>query len=192
MRYGLLLAALVAALVVATSAFAGNGNGGGQDKKALPPLGEPVTTLVSGPTPIAPSEVPGAGIGSITTGGFGDATAAATTPSCGACIVTCWAATARNGPDDWSGHIYIYQHLYWCGNGAAITYATVWQSYEQAGWYTLTNAYGPWWSGGCAGCANVRASGYILWNWKAALVNVSHSGTTNLDTTMWAWGGVSF
>src|SRR2546425_651384 len=78
------------------------------------------------------------------------------------------------------------------GNGAVITYATVWQSYDQAGWYTLTNAYGPWWSGGCAGCANVRASGYILWNWKAALVNVSHSGTTSLDTTMWAYGGVSF
>ena len=81
MRYGLLLAALVAALVAATSALAGNGNGGGQDKKALPPLGEPVTTLVSGPTPIAPGEVPGGGIGSITAGGAGVGTGAATTPA---------------------------------------------------------------------------------------------------------------
>src|SRR3989442_1170848 len=99
MRYGLLLAALVAALVVATAALAGNGDGGGQGKKALPPGGDPVTTLVRGPTPIAPSDVPEGGIGSITSGGA-VGTGAATTPACGACIVTCWAGTARNGPSD--------------------------------------------------------------------------------------------
>ena len=51
MRYALLLTTLVAALAVASSALAGNGNGMVPDRKAPPPLGEPVTTLVSGPTP---------------------------------------------------------------------------------------------------------------------------------------------
>jgi hypothetical protein len=188
MRYGLLLASLVAALIATTSALAGNGNGVTPDKQALPPLGEPVTTLVSGPTPIAPGDVPRGGVGSLGSVGAVKGTAAMTAGS----FVACWAGTARNGSSDWSGHIYIYQHLYWCGNGAAITYATASQSYDQVGWYTLTNAFGPWWSGGCVGCANLRVSGYILWNWKASLINVSHSGTTHLDTTLWASGGVTF
>ena len=55
MRYALLLATLAAALV-ASPAFAGNGNG--QDKKAPTPSGESQPTLVSGPTPIDPASVP--------------------------------------------------------------------------------------------------------------------------------------
>ena len=190
MRYGLALASLVGALVAATSAFAGNGNGG-PDKKALPPLGAPLTTLVSGPTPVAPSDVPEGGIGSIAGVGAGKAPTA-TKADCGACMLTCWAATARNGPGDWSGHMYIYQHVYWCGNGAVITYGAASQSYDQAGWYTLSNAYGPWWSGGGVGSSNLSVGGYILWNWHTAFINISHSGTTSLDTTLWAYGGVSF
>jgi hypothetical protein len=201
MRYGLLLASVVAALVAASSALAGSGGGtlSGPDKQALPPLEEPSLTFeepsltfVSGPTPIAPSEVPRGGIGSLPGGRTGKEAPAAPAAFCGACLVTCWAGTARAGSADWSGHVYVYQHLYWCGNGAVVTYASASQTYEQTGWYTLTNAYGPWFSGGCTGCSNIRVSGYILWTWRAALVSVSHSGTTNLDTTLWAYGGVSF
>jgi hypothetical protein len=181
MRYGLLLASLLAALVAATSALAAPPAG-----DALP-TGEDLPALVSGPTRIAPSEVPGLGAGPVRGAG-----AAKGTAGFGGYLITCWAGTARSGSSDWSGHVYIYQHLYWCGNGAVVTYATASQTYEQAGWYTLTNYFGPWWSGGCAGCAYQRVSGYILWNWHTALVNISHSGTTNLDTTMWASGGVTF
>ena len=198
MRYALLLlTVIVAALGAASSALAGNANGVVPDTKALPPLGEPLTTLISGPTPIAASAVPGGGIGSVTSGGGlkrPGVTPAGTCGacSCGACPVTCWGATARNGPGDWSGHVYIYQHLYWCGNGAVVTYATASQTYEQEGWYSLQAAYGPWWGGGGAGSANVTASGYILWNWRTPLVSVSHSGTTYLNSTMWAYGAVTF
>ena len=76
--------------------------------------------------------------------------------------------------------------------GAAITYGSAWQSYDQSGWYTLSSTYGPWFSGGCVGCYTLRASGYILWGWHSALVNVSHSGSSHLDSTMYAYGGLSF
>jgi hypothetical protein len=188
MRYALLLATLAAALV-ASPAFAGNGNGSGQDKKTPPtPSGESQPTLVSGPTPIDPASVPSeAPAGAVALEGT-----IPTTTSCGACVNTCWSATARSGPSDWSGHVYIYQHLTWCGNGAAITYGSAWQSYDQSGWYTLSSTYGPWFSGGCVGCYTLRVSGYILWGWHSALVNVSHSGSSHLDSTMYAYGGLTF
>src|SRR5438105_2248845 len=186
MRYALVLVTLAAALA-APAAFAGNGNGNGQDKKALPPLGQPETTIVSGPTVLAPSELP-AGADTAIASNKGAVAAA----SCGACIVTCWGATARSGASDWSGSISIYQHLTWCGNGAVVTYGSVWQSYDQNGWYTLSSAYGPWWSGGCIGCSSLRASGYILWSWHSALINVAHSGSSHLDSTVWAYGAVTF
>jgi len=182
MRYALLLATLAAALVV-SPAYAGNGNG--QDKKAPSSPAESQTILVSGPTRIDPSSIPS---------GASDAPMGAlpAVTSCGACIVTCWSATARSGPTDWSGHVYVYQHLTWCGNGAAITYGSAWQSYDQSGWYTLSSSYGPWWSGGCVGCSTLRASGYILWEWRSALVSVAHSGSSHLDSTVWAYGAVTF
>lgn len=196
MRYALLVATVAAALVASPAfagpAFAGNGNGNGgsgngQDKKAAP--SESQTTLVSGPTPIDPASIPSEPAGAAVAAPTG---ALSTTASCGACIVTCWYATARSGPSDWSGHVYIYQHLTWCGNGAVVTYGSVWQSYDQSGWYTLSSAYGPWWSGGCIGCYTLSASGYILWQWHSALVNVSHSGSSHLDSTMYAYGGLTF
>jgi hypothetical protein len=191
MRYALLVATVAAALV-ASPAFAANGNGGngnGQDKKAQAAPSESQTTLVSGPTQIDPASIPsGAADGAVVAG----AAALPTTASCGACIVTCWYATSRSGPNDWSGHVYIYQHLTWCGNGATVTYGSVWQSYDQSGWYTLSSAYGPWWSGGCIGCYTLRASGYILWQWHSALVSVAHSGSSHLDSTMYAYGGLTF
>src|SRR3954452_15889636 len=87
MRYALLLVTLAAALVV-SPAFAGNGNG--QDKKAPSSPAESQTTLVSGPTRIDPSSIP-PGASDAPTGVLPEAT------SCGACIVTCWGATARSG-----------------------------------------------------------------------------------------------
>ena len=145
-----------------------------------------VTTVISPPTKVAPGDLPaGSPIAPA-------ATAATAAGGCGACINTCWSSTVRSGPGDWSGHVYIYQHLGWCGNGAQITAAGVSQTYDQAGWYQLQSAYGPWWSGGCVGCGSISASGYILWNWTAQLIGVSHSGTTNLTSTMTAYGGLSF
>lgn len=176
-----LMAIVLAALAAAPAASAKNPH----DQTEPSPS---VTTVVSGPTPIARSAIPAGGLsaGSATTD------AATATSSCGACIVTCWGATTRSGPSDWSGHVYIYQHLYWCGNGAQITYGSVWQSYDQSGWYTLTDEYGPWWSGGCVGCSSLRASGYILWNWSSPLIGFTSSGSSHLDSTMYAYGGLGF
>ena len=111
MRYALLVVTVAAALVV-SPAYAGNGNG--QDKKAPAAPSDSQTAIVSGPTPIDPSSVPSEGTGGAVVARTG-ALPAATTTSCGACIVTCWYATSRSGPSDWSGHVYIYQHLTWCG-----------------------------------------------------------------------------
>ena len=186
MRYAVLIGT-VTAVLAASPALAGTGPG--QEKKA-PPSGVSVTTLVSGPTPVAAPDVPQGGIALGSAGG--GAGKGAGTTSCGACIVTCWSGVARAGSADWSGHAWIFQHLYWCGNGAVVTYATVWQTYEQDGWYYINGAYGPWWSGGCTGCSNLRASGYILWDWRTPIVPVHTTGTSYLNSTMWAYGGVSF
>jgi hypothetical protein len=183
MRNALVLTALVAAFA-APSALAGTAPT--PDRKALPPLGQAGATLVTPPTPVRQAEIPG-GAAALAAPAVGVAAS-----DCGACIVTCWYARARNGASDWSGHIYIFQNLWWCGNGARITSARVSQDYDQQGAYTLTSADGPWWSGGCVGCASIRASGYILWNWRAPLINWGHSDRTDLSSTLWAYGGVSF
>lgn len=186
MRYAVLIGT-AAAVLAASPALAGNGPG--QEKKAPPFAGAPSTTLVSGPTPIAAADIPAA---AIAVGGGVGAVKGAGTTSCGACIPTCWSAVARSGSADWSGHAWIFQYLYWCGNGAVVTYGAVSQSYEQDGWYYINGAYGPWWSGGCTGCSNLRASGYILWDWRTPLISVHTAGTSWLSSTMWAYGGVSF
>lgn len=146
-----------------------------------------VTTLVDPPTPIAPWAIPDIGL---TAGSISSGTTSAA--DCGACINTCWAATTRSGPSDWSGYVFIFQHLYFCGNGAQITYASVWQSYDQSGWYHLDSAYGPWWSGGCVGCGSIRASGYILWSWASALIGFNGGGSSPLNSTMYAYGSVVY
>jgi hypothetical protein len=174
-----LVGALAAVVVPAASA------GNPHDQNGPSPS---VTTLVSGPTPVKASAVPPAASSGIAEGARG---ATAASGGCGACLVTCWTATARSGPNDWSGSVFIYQHLYWCGNGAQVTYGSVSQSYSQSGWYRLDGAYGPWWSGGCIGCASLRASGYILWSWNTPLVSLPSSGTSSLNSTMYAYGGAS-
>ena len=168
---------LVAALALAPAAAAKNPHDQTEPSSSI-------ATVVAGPTKIAPSSVSG----DVTRFAPSGAVAAASS-DCGACIVQCWGATVRNGPNDWSGHAYIYQHVSWCGNGAQITSAGASQTYEQAGWYQLQAGYGPWFSGGCVGCSSIAVSGYILWNWTAQLIGISHSGTTNLTTTMYAYGG---
>jgi hypothetical protein len=176
--------ALAAALVPAAAASAGNPHAQTQPSAS-------VTTLVSGPTPIKASAIPdGPGAGSMLTAGA--AGTAVTAGDCGACLVYCWGATTRSGPSDWSGSVFIYQHLYWCGNGVRVTYGSAWQSYSQSGSYRIDQTYGPWWSGGCIGCATLRASGYILWSWNAPLVSIPQSGTTHLDTTMYAYGVLAY
>ena len=111
--------------------------------------------------------------------------------SCGACITTCWSVTGRNGPSDWSGHAYVYNHLNWCGNGAVVTYATSWQSYDQSGFFHIDSTYGPWWNGGGAGSSYVRSTGYMLWSEKIPLIGLDHNGTTWLSVTGYAYGGAS-
>lgn len=180
-----LAAALAAAALVpaaaASAAAAGNPHGQAQPSAS-------VTTLVSGPTPIKAKDIPD-GLATLRSGGLASASAAG---DCGACLVYCWGATTRSGPSDWSGAVFIYQHLYWCGNGIRVTYGSAWQSYSQSGSYRLDQTYGPWWSGGCIGCSSLRASGYILWNWNAPLVSIPQSGTSHLDTTMYAYGVLSY
>jgi hypothetical protein len=176
----------IAALSVPT-ALAGTGKGGGNGGRAeSAPVAVP-PAVVSGPTRLAPRDYPAGADG---TAPDSDGVASPN-GDCGACIVTCWTAATRAGSGGWSGHVYIYQHLTWCGNGAVVTYGSVWQSYEQVGWYEIGGEFGPWWSGGCLGCASLSSSGYILWNWTAPVIDVNHSGTTYLNSTMYAYGGVS-
>jgi hypothetical protein len=174
-----LMAALVAAAIAVPAAAAKNPH----DQTGP---SAPVTTIVSGPTPDVGRSAPAGGLTAVAPAGV-----AATTADCGACIVSCWSGLTRTGPTDWTGHVYIYQHLNWCGNGAQVTQASVWQSYDQYGWYHLDSTYGPWWSGGCVGCGSIRASGYILWSWTSALISFNGGGTTWLNSTMTAWGGIS-
>jgi hypothetical protein len=180
-----LAAAIVASALIpaAAAAAASAGNPHGQTQPSAS-----VTALVSGPTPIKAGAIPDAP-SSLKLGIAGTAVSAG---DCGACIQTCWGATTRSGPSDWSGSVFIYQHLYWCGNGVRVTYGSVWQSYSQSGSYRLDQTYGPWWSGGCIGCPSLRASGYILWNWNAPLISIPQSGTSHLDTTMYAYGVLAY
>lgn len=184
-----LLAVAVAALAIVSNAGAKN--------SPAPSPSPSIETVVDAPTPLAPAQVPAGGIGEFpgtTSRGAVAPSGLATAASggCGACIVTCWGATTRAGSDDWSGHAWIYHHLSWCGNGAVITYAYLGQTYDQAGWYSISGTYGPWWVGGCVGCSSIAGYGYIMWNWTAPLIGVSHSGTSNLTSTMYAWGGLTF
>jgi hypothetical protein len=176
-----IVASAVVAVAAASAAAAGNPHDQTQPSAS-------VTTLVSGPTPIKAKDIPDAP-GALKTAATG---AAAIAGDCGACIQTCWGATTRSGPSDWSGSVFIYQHLYWCGNGVRVTYGSAWQSYSQSGSYRLDQTYGPWWSGGCIGCSSLRASGYILWNWSAPLISIPQSGTSHLDTTMYAYGVLAY
>ncbi|HZT45625.1 MAG TPA: hypothetical protein VFA24_05535 [Gaiellaceae bacterium] len=145
------------------------------------------SSLLAPPVAVPRGLVPAPGQGSLTAGSLKPAAAG----SCGACLTTCWSATSWSGPSDWSGSVHIYQHISWCGNGAQVTYATVSQSYSQSGSYRLDSAYGPWWSGGCIGCATLRASGYILWSWSPPLISIPQSGTSHLDTTVYAYGNAT-
>jgi hypothetical protein len=149
-----------------------------------------VSSIVSPPTIVKQGrgQEPAPGAGAISAGTAG---ATATSGGCGVCLTQCWDATTRSGPSDWSGSVFIYQHLHWCGNGYVVSYATVWQSYSQSGSYRLDSAYGPWWSGGCIGCYTLRASGYILWSWSSPLISLPSSGTSHLDSTMYAYGIVT-
>ena len=181
-----LAAAIVAAAALAPAAAASAASAGNPHNQTQPSAS--VTTLVSGPTPIKAKDIPDTAMSLKA----GKADAAATAGDCGACLVYCWGATTRSGPSDWSGSVFIYQHLYWCGNGVRVTYGSVSQSYAQNGSYRLDQTYGPWWSGGCIGCPTLRASGYILWNWSPPLISLPQSGTSHLDTTMYAYGVLSY
>jgi hypothetical protein len=180
-----IVASALVAVAAASAASAGNPHAQTQPSAS-------VTTLVSGPTPIKASAIPDPPVSGGPTLKAGTAGTAASAGDCGACIQTCWGATTRSGPSDWSGSVFIYQHLYWCGNGVRVTYGSVWQSYSQSGSYRLDSAYGPWWSGGCIGCSSLRASGYILWSWSAPLISIPQSGTSRLDTTMYAYGVLAY
>ena len=186
------LAALAATCLLAGPAAAAKPTPPPQAELAPAPS---ATTVVEAPTPISPLDVRGGGVGALpgnpAGGGPFVGPIGTRTADCGACIVQCWGAETRGGSGDWSGHAYIYQHLNWCGNGAQVTYASAWQSYDQAGWYQITSAYGPWWSDGCIGCGSIRASGYILWSWSTPFVSIHHYDTSWLNTTVYAWGGVS-
>lgn len=177
--------AALAAAGGAPAAWAGNPHNQTQPSPSL-------SSIVSGPTVVkqAGGQPSGGGVGAGAIAA-GTAGTSASAGGCGVCLTQCWDLTSRSGPSDWSGSVFIYQHLHWCGNGYVVSYATVWQSYSQSGAYRLDSTYGPWWSGGCIGCYTLRASGYILWNWSPPLVSLPSSGTSHLDSTMYAYGIVT-
>jgi hypothetical protein len=187
-----LLVSLVLALALAPAAGAAPPDRTAPDP-AQPPAEAP--TLVEAPHAISILQLPdvkhgGAESGMRPAASTGKHGGGAVDPlDCGACIVTCWSATGRNGPSDWSGHAYLYNHVSWCGNGSRITYSSSWQSYDQSGWFRVDGGYGPWQSGGCAGCASIAWSGYMTWTESIPLIGLSHNGTTWLTVTLYAWGG---
>lgn len=187
-----LFAMLLAALVGVPAATAAPPDRTAPDPAAAPAA---VPALVQAPQQISVLQLPdvkrtggieiGTRPGAATHGGAGGG---ATPLDCGACITTCWSVVGRNGPSDWSGHAYIYNHLSWCGNGAQVTYATTWQTYDQYGWYHVGTTYGPWWSGGCIGCGSISSSGYMFWTESIPLIGMSHNGTTWLTVNAYAYG----
>jgi hypothetical protein len=187
--FTILLATLVAALVALPAAAAKPPTKPAPDPSATPAIVEPAH-------PISVLELPDVA----RTGGVEFGTKPGATKqggggvdplSCGACIVTCWGVTGRNGPSDWSGHAYIYTHVDWCGNGAQLTYGTAWSSYDQSGWFRIGNTYGPWWSSGCVTCSSATATGYMLWTESIPVIGVDHNGTTWLNVHVNAYGGSS-
>src|SRR6201997_4717614 len=126
------LAAAIVAAAVTPAAAASAASAGNPHAQTQPSAS--VTTLVSGPTPIKASAIPVAPTADGPALNAGTAIAATPAGDCGACIQTCWGATTRSGPSDWSGSVFIYQHLYWCGKGIRATYGAGWQSDDQWGW----------------------------------------------------------
>jgi hypothetical protein len=162
---------------------------------AAPPPAPATATLeqVVAPHPISILQVPdvrkSGGVETGTKPGRGGSPGGGvSTADCGACIVYCWGATWRAGFSDLSGHAYLYQHDYWCGNGAVVTYAQASQTYDQSGWFTILSVHGPWWSGGCIGCSYIMASGYMTWAESIPYLFTS-TGTTWLNVGMYAYGG---
>ena len=175
------LIVLVVALALVPAASAKNPHDQTEPSPSVP-------TVVSGPARLAPGLVPS--VDGTAPAPAGTATTASS--GCGACIVQCWGTVTRNGPSDWSGHVWIYHRINWCGNGAQITSVLgAAQSFDQSGWYTLQGQFGPWWTSGCVGCGSLTMAGYMTWSWTAQLIGITHTGTTYLNTTLTAYGGVS-
>lgn len=137
------------------------------------------TTVVSGPTPVSPLTVPGGGLGAA---------------GCAyQCFVECWTGQTRSGVSDWSGWALVKQSVEWCGDGYNLTYTSGSQDYDQGGFYHITSTAFLGWTGGCWGCGSRTLSGYIFWDWNPPpwMWLYSQSGTSHLDTTVYAWGGIS-
>ena len=188
----LFLAALAVPLASAGTALAGNGNTNGGNPHYQTGPSAAVTEIIS-KLQVDRSQVPGLG----RPPQAGEQTLAlaqtdATTASdCGACIEQCWYALARTGPSDWSGHAWLYQAVWWCGNGAWITYGAAGQSIDQAGWYRIDGQYGPWFSAGGLGQYALSVTGYMTWIWTSPFIGWSHSDTNWITTTVYAYGGAS-
>jgi len=178
-----LTAVFVAALLAVPAASAG---GNPHDQQSPSPS---IATVVVAPHVVKPADLPQSGGA---TAGSPAGAAGVSAADCGACITTCWVSTTRSGPSDWSGHVFLYHDLYWCGNGAVVTYAWVNQRYDQSGWYAMTFHDGAYFSAGCAGsCSSTTASGYILWSWSAPTGWFNSNGSSHLNTTVYAWGAIS-
>jgi hypothetical protein len=189
MRKLLFLLALAAACGAAGTALAGNGNGGNPHEQSEP---TPAVTEILSKVRVDPAQVPG--LGRPLRDGeqrINLTPAPITAADCGACIEQCWYVMSRSGSSDWSGHAWIYQQVYWCGNGAWITSGSYGQWIDQSGWYEVTGQYGPWQVGGGVGAYDLTVAGYITWNWRSPFIGYNHSDTSWLHTTVYAYGGAN-
>ena len=113
--------------------------------------------------------------------------------SCGACINTCWTINAlHTGSNTTTGSYWENDQPVWCGNGAWITYSDVsrhWQTVSM--WYSADGESGPYYDGGCVGCASIH---FTLWgytSWHPPIGPVSHT-TLRLAAWLQAYGAAAY
>ena len=113
--------------------------------------------------------------------------------SCGACINTCWTINAlHTGSNTTTGSYWENDQPVWCGNGAWVTYSDVsrhWQTVSM--WYSADGESGPYYDGGCVGCASIH---FTLWgytSWHPPIGPVSHT-TLRLAAWLQAYGAAAY
>ena len=113
--------------------------------------------------------------------------------SCGACINTCWVGSGmRTGANTSTGSYWENDSPVWCGNGAWVTYADAskhWQTVTM--WYSADGESGPFWDGGCIGCASTHFTIYGHTTWHPPFLPPSHT-TLRLGIWLQAYGSASY
>jgi hypothetical protein len=145
-------------------------------------LGVPDAFLPGSASPLAPSGAESRG-GTVSPDAVGP---------CGACINTCWTTTFRTGDNTTTGGYWEYDNPTWCGNGSWITYADISRHWQWVSmWYSADGEAGPWFDGGCVGCASIHFTVYGYFSWHPPVLPISHT-TLRLGVWMQAYGAAAY